>query len=1002
MTRHSLNSRLSLFTLSEYHDFYDAPLFDATEQLHFFAFNEQDKAFLQSLSSVEDKVYVALLLGYFRAKHCLVVFRHYHSIADRQFIMAHYFAHEKTPKKLPSDTQQIRLQNKLLSHENYQRCDSVLQKTLLVYLSQAILQHPKVKLLFHALLDHLAQHCIALPAYSTLQKLMTQALSIERERLSKLYHQIFSSYEKAQLNELLQREETLSRLHNFKKDPKGFNYTEMRLEIKKHDLLKPLYHMAQAYLPRSSLPQETIRYYGSLVIFYNVYKLKRMNPAQAHLYCLCYSHSRYQHVNDNLFQFFNYYVNCYDAQARTKNQEKLGELKLEMREILDKTADVLGLILTPPYNNSVSKRKSFSLLSKDKLHSVQLYLKGELQDDGLFYWEHIDTLAFQIKRNLTSLFQVIDFTAKEKNRLTPLIAFFREQLQKNDEAIPLTPLLKKWISVSMMPYLMINEVTLHKTRALFYFYKSLAHHIKTGQVYLKHSIEHQALSDELIPVAEWQVNSTAILQALGYPKLMIPIDTLLTHYKEDLHTLFIEVNQRIKEGENPFVKIKTVKGQSVWTLPYEKKTDLANNPFFKQLPSTNIIDILHQVNAHCHFLDKLTPIQSHSIKVPRSDDLKLGAIFANAIRMGSYKMAQASDLSYNELLTTEKTYLRLETLSAATELINNEMAKLPIFKAWNLNGTLHGSVDGSKIGTRLETLKSRYSLKYFGLYKGVSAYNFSVNHLSAALRLIGTNEHESHFLYDVIANNTSDIQPQSVSGDGHSINRLNFTLLDMIDRGFMPCFPRINQQALYCFGELDTYNECIIKPSHTFNEALIKREWSNVQHILASILGGDTSQSTMVKKLSSHDFISSTKEALWEYDHILETFYILLYVDDITVRQAVRGALNRGEAYHQLCRAIAMLSGGRFRGSSEHELEVWNECARLVASAIIYYNAQLLSSLYEQAGTEEERSMIAQLSPIAWAHINLLGRYTFNHLLEKLDFKALVKELVLNFKEDIG
>ena len=90
--------------------------------------------------------------------------------------------------------------------------------------------------------------------------------------------------------------------------------------------------------------------------------------------------------------------------------------------------------------------------------------------------------------------------------------------------------------------------------------------------------------------------------------------------------------------------------------------------------------------------------------------------------------------------------------------------------------------------------------------------------------------------------------------------------------------------------------------------------------------------------------VSPTKDALWECDNILRSIYLLLYIDDVNIRKAVRTALNRGEAYHQLFRAIAMLNEGEFRGASEHELEVWNECARLVASVIIYYNSQLLSS----------------------------------------------------------
>lgn len=992
-------ARLTLLSGDEYKDYYGIPLFDPAERTHFFSFSDKDRDLLQTCNAIEDKVYVALMLGYFRAKHCLINFQHYQVTADRKFIMSIYFPDANTPKKLPARAQQIRLQNKILAHEQYRRYDSSIHAELLLYLSQSIRQHPKVAPLFQALLDHMAQCAIALPAYSTLQKLMTEALSQERKRLSHLYHEKFSKQDKQLLTKLLAVEKTLSQLHHFKKDPKSFTYKEMRKEIHKYELLKPIYDLAAQFLPQLVLPQETIHYYGSLVIFYNVYKLKRMKPAQAHLYCLCYSISRYQRTNDNLLSFFSHYVNYYDAEARQVSKEKLLEIRRDMREILGKTGDLLEMILTPPDNDSISKQRCFSTLPREQMLAASLYLKGALQDETAFYWEHVDRMAVKIRRNLLPLLMVIDFTAKEKSGLQEIVQFFKTQNTKPKERFPIEPFLERWIPRGMRPYLISDDQqSFQANRLNFYFYRYLSHQMKTGKVFLTHSIRHRLLEDDLIPREQWGLEADDILRNLGYPKLVMPIDELLNQYRNDLHTLILEVNRRIYEGENTYVKIKTSKNEKAWTLPYEKKTDITNNSFFRQLPSISIITLLQQVDAQCHFLEKFTPIQSHSIKVPRSDELKLGAIFANAIRLGTYKMAQASDLPYRELLTTEKTCLRIETLRAATDLINNAIAALPIFPTWNLNDTLHGSVDGSKSSTRLDILKSRYSPKYFGLNRGVSSYSLSVNHISPAVQLIGPHEYEGNFLYDIQVQNTSDIQPQNISGDGHSINRLNFTLLDTIDRGFMPCFPRLNQQILYCFGDPKQYEHLLIKPNKSISENLIKREWPNVLHFLASIYTGESSQSTLVGKFSSQDYISSTKDALWEYDNILRSIYLFLYIDNVNIRKAVRGALNRGEAYHQLCRAIAMLNEGEFRGASEHELEIWNECTRLIASAIIYYNSQLLSSLYEQAKSEEEKTHIVQMSPVAWSHINLLGRYMFAQKAGKADFKSLVKDLVFNFE----
>ncbi|MCY1200060.1 Tn3 transposase DDE domain protein [compost metagenome] len=59
-------------------------------------------------------------------------------------------------------------------------------------------------------------------------------------------------------------------------------------------------------------------------------------------------------------------------------------------------------------------------------------------------------------------------------------------------------------------------------------------------------------------------------------------------------------------------------------------------------------------------------------------------------------------------------------------------------------------------------------------------------------------------------------------------------------------------------------------------------------------------------------------------------------------------ALNRGEAYHRLRRAISFVNGGKLRVHTEGEQQLWNECSRLIANAIIHYNTALLSRVYEQ------------------------------------------------------
>src|SRR5919201_1285404 len=138
-----------------------------------------------------------------------------------------------------------------------------------------------------------------------------------------------------------------------------------------------------------------------------------------------------------------------------------------------------------------------------------------------------------------------------------------------------------------------------------------------------------------------------------------------------------------------------------------------------------------------------------------------------------------SQSGYQTLAATSESFLRLETLGEANDRVSNAMAALPIFRQYDLGDALRSSSDGQKFETGLPTVNARYSPKYFGLHKGVVSYSLVANHVPVYAKIIGANEHESHYVLDVLLNNTTDIQPTVHSTDTHGTNAVNFALLHL-------------------------------------------------------------------------------------------------------------------------------------------------------------------------------------------------------------------------------
>ncbi len=151
-----------------------------------------------------------------------------------------------------------------------------------------------------------------------------------------------------------------------------------------------------------------------------------------------------------------------------------------------------------------------------------------------------------------------------------------------------------------------------------------------------------------------------------------------------------------------------------------------------------------------------------------------------------------------------------------------------------------------------------------------------------------------------------------------------------------------------------------------------------------------------MRKLSEYKRNHPLLEALTEYNRLVKANYLLCYIDDASLRNYVQRALNRGEAYHQLRRAVSSVNGDQFRGSSDEEIQLWNECARLVTNAIVYFNSRILSQLltsFEYQGDTKRIDIVKQASPVAWHNINLKGTYHFE-LSEKLpDLEELMRSI---------
>lgn len=1000
------DNRLKILSKSEINELYGVPRFNRNEQETYYALDKKEYKIMSGRGSLASKVHFILQLGFFKATSQFFNCTFDAVKSDVNFILDKYFENA-TLQKVENISKMTRQSNQFLISEilGYGIKISVIKAELQKMLETKSKLSSNPVYLFYEVLHFSAQNKMMVLSYSTIQDLIGSSITNEEKILGESLKKYLSHDDWKLIEIIVNKDENEYVLTALKKDPKSFKQKEIKEEIKKLNNHETLYKIARGVLPKLNITNQNISYYASLAEHYPVSNLKKLSSIKQAIYILCYAHHRHQKINDNLTVSFAHYLEKFRAEGAVNARDKIFDDKIEINDDTKNAAFVFRFFDDEKISNDESfgniRKRARKYVKEGKFNVIAGYLMGLLFDFQEIKWDKIAQLKKKIISNLRPIFRILEFSGdSNQHHLLSAIVFLKQYFQSssNDRKTLIHKAPIKCIPRNWKNHLM-KDGSIDMIKYEFMIYQLIIEQIETGHVYLENSISFKSLSSHLVSDEKWK-NKSKLLEQLNNKKLLTPIDQLLDDLESTLERLIQDVDRRIQNGKNKGIKIKKENDSITFTLPYPDTADKENHPIFKQIPQISIANVLKIAQKDFNFMKAFTHIKPYDAKDTLDPTAMMACIIANATHLGIYKMAQSSDLAYHRMYSQMKNFMRLETLRDANDLITNSIADLPIFKYWNIHDDyIHGSVDGQKFETRLNSFITRYSSKYFGVNRGVVAYTLCANHIPVNAKIISANQHESHFLFDILYNITSGINVNWLSGDGHSINQVNFTFLDFIDKQFAPFFKRINHKTemLSGFKSLKNYKNLLIKPQHQTNKKIIKKEWDNIQRIIASLLIGETSQHLIVSKLSSHKRKNKTKEALWEYDRILMSIYLLKFINDPRIRKNVRRALNRGEAYHKLRRAIANVHGQKFRGKNAQEIEIWNECARLMTNCMIYYNAKILNALLEKLQREGNEKLIEALkyiSPVAWININLYGFYSFEEeQLAQIDVEYLVESI---------
>lgn len=326
----------------------------------------------------------------------------------------------------------------------------------------------------------------------------------------------------------------------------------------------------------------------------------------------------------------------------------------------------------------------------------------------------------------------------------------------------------------------------------------------------------------------------------------------------------------------------------------------------------------------------------------------------------------------------------MENIQAANQRLVEMIDQVPLSDIYRKKeGEMHTASDGQKFVMHGHSLNANYSFKYFGSGRGVSVYSFA-DERSATFHstVISSSEREAAYVIDGLLHNEV-VKSTIHSTDTHGFSEIVFGVTHLLGYTFAPRIKNFKKSVLYSPLARSVYQSqgFYIFPDRIINEELILSQWDNILRLVATVALRETTSSQIFKRLSSYSLQHPLYQALKEYGRLIKTQFLLRYMDDVELRQAIERQLNIVELIHRFSKAVFFADNQEFSPETKEEQEMVAGCKQLIQNAIVLWNYlylnQKLIRMDDLVEISQFLDTVKNSSIVSWQHINMQGEYDF-------------------------
>ncbi|MCG8314965.1 MAG: Tn3 family transposase, partial [Pseudomonadales bacterium] len=751
--------------------------------------------------------------------------------------------------------------------------------------------------------------------------------------------------------------------------------------------------------------KDGIKKYAHRVSKSQVFEIKQKPDLTRYLHLVCFVTHRLFELTDIFEKAISACVKSYhnemnkkakeehlkNADQQSENTQKLVDESEGLMEALTIIANAKGTLKDNSYTDKQKISKALRILSKaslekDSIETTIEAVKTDLkQTFSALFLMYLEESAAKLHLRCKDMVVRLAFDPESSNKpLLRTINKFQSSAGKINEKFPTSHLTPKEVTN------LYKDMTFSANLYKVYFYKHIADSFKSDSLNLLYSYTNRRFDEYWISKRRWNAEYVEILTQLGM-EATLDFDSYLDDLARKTDAQFHETNDHILNNDNPYVLIDYEGGYTTTAQKKNIADDIELNTdeieaLYKLDRPVTLTEAIATVNRACGFLQEFQHFNNNTNLKRPDDSVFIAGLIGHGQHIGLRKLAKhAPDINLNTLERASNAYFNLENLLRVNDRILKFVDNMPLANRFKTEFGLQTSSDGQKWIVTKDSYNASPSFKYGGKDFVLSEYNFiDCRGLFLHSDVFSGAEKEAHYLIDGLAKNEV-VRSELHSSDTHGYTEAVFGISHLLGFSFAPRIKNIHKQQLYGAKVRSYYArkgyQVLPKQKTGFDK--IRKHKDDILRMVASIGIGEVTASQIFRKLNSYAEVNNELyDAIKEFGRIIKTIFILRYIDNQELREAIQKQLNKGENGNKMDRAL-ILGRMEYNIAEPADQEIAECCKKILKNIMVCWNYMYLTQKLDSASSFTEKARILDNIDgslvLTWSHFLTHGKFEFSN-----------------------